>query len=89
MTFTRRNLYIGTVLVKPDKNFYRPFIEGLAGFCQSQKAFGGQIEKVMSYFNTSLIIPTIYMCIPIFLSGSLNFCDISVQSQKFQTRSSR
>lgn len=47
MTFTRRNRNIGTILLKPDKNFYRPFIEGLARFCQSPMIFSGQIEKVI------------------------------------------
>ncbi len=45
MTFTHRNWCIGSVLVEPNKIFYRPFIEGLARFCQSPMLFEGQIER--------------------------------------------
>jgi len=46
MKCSRNNRHIGTVLVKPDKKFYKPFMDGLKQFCQSTVTFSGKIDKV-------------------------------------------
>ncbi len=49
MKFSWKTRDIGTVLIKPDKNFYFSFIEGLAKFCfASPSPFSGKIKDVSS-----------------------------------------
>jgi len=86
MTFTRRNRNMGTILLKPDKNFYRPFIEGLARFCQSPILFSGQIEKVI-YMISVLINGNSFKMM--FFTGTSYFCDIRIQPHKLQTECSK
>lgn len=46
MTFFQYPNEIGTVYVKPDANFYQPFLEEFGHFCLASTPFGGQIDKV-------------------------------------------
>ncbi len=46
LTFCQGNQNMGTVFVRPNSDFYRPFIKSLARFCQPQVSFEGQIVKV-------------------------------------------
>jgi len=57
--FNQLDEIIGTVLVKPDANFYRPlFVESWSRFCQSPVPFEGLIDKV--YLNLLFLFLNIY-----------------------------
>lgn len=47
LEFTQGSQQLGSIMIKPDEAFYRPFIIGLARFChQSPMIFGSTIVKV-------------------------------------------
>jgi len=49
LEFTRAGQNLGSIQIKPDEAFYRPFINRLARFChQSPMVFGSSIVKVIS-----------------------------------------
>jgi len=48
MTFFQYPSEIGTVYIKPDINFYQPFLEEFGQFCLSSTPFGGEIDKVFN-----------------------------------------
>ncbi len=48
MNFFHREYSLGTILVRPDSRFYRPFVDSLAQFCQKSKDLAVKINNVNS-----------------------------------------